>query len=90
MELRTIDHRACGGGRCKRCDWTGIETVQAQRPDDVKKPTDAARFEQWRHNCPCYEGYPIHADVAQCTHADASNRGELCSFVLCPLPFDRW
>lgn len=84
MELRLIDHRDCGGGRCKRCDWTGTDTVETQRPDHVM-PADPAQFEQQRESCPCYEGYPIHMDVAQCTHADAPGDGEWCRLEGCPL-----
>jgi len=78
-----IDHRPCGGAGCKVCRGTGTATTGTSRPTGLA--IRSQHFATDRERCPCFEGYPINADVAQCTHADHPDDGEFCAAEVCPL-----
>lgn len=81
---RLIDHRQCGGGGCHTCQHTGTEIVPVAQPADLTPFADEMAFHVGRETCACYEGYPIHAGVAQCTHAGHRDDGEWCEPRWCP------
>ena len=85
MSKILIDHRPCGGSGCRGCGNRGTALVEQRRPD-WSRPADPAAFETARELCPCYEGFPINAEVSQCTHADRKDDGQWCSFEDCPVP----